>query len=672
MASDNTLWVTTRLCRPRFEGFGLTMHSATHNRLGRNGAQRAALLFLLAILLLPQLQVTEAAENTAKAGGGVLLRKDFTEKRNSSGGLKIVNPHGSPYERYGNGETALKLTGASYAELQAPQGLTTESGTISFRFKPLWDRADLASHTFLTLRWDDKRQSYLALSYGWWEPEGSNRLYFILSNQDSIAFAIPLEVDFDYWTELTFTWKSGPDGYCRLFVDGEFRSEHQIKIKTSYVSKSNLYIGSDLGATDRRGRRSDFLIDKLLILNRPLSKLEALRKFENQKDLVASIEQKERAWFVESIKGKNGSGQFRDSSGMPLERRVLFDEDMEWATSPRAVDRILSRAKKAGFNVYIPCVWHGEWTCFPSRHATMHPGLRRAFKTGHDPLAYLISKAHSEGIEVHPWFTVVRREGPRMDNDYGVGASEDAYDVHNERFRRFIVDLMLEVVEKYPVDGVNLDYIRSMGICKSQKCVEEYSRETGRSLLIDAVDAEHYKDTKGTSSVVAWNRDAVTDIVRDFSKHAKMLRKGLIVSVDAVPSQFFLLLQGQDSVRWANEGLIDVIYYMDYAKHPDVKAVDESRKKLSNPDRLTVLLSTYDWADKTLVPQRSRSRVKVIEGDTAIVSRSGSLLADYILLARTIWPRSGIAFYHAKQLSDEQISTLSETAFKLPAHPAWP
>ena len=256
------------------------------------------------------------------------------------------------------------MTGASYAEQKAPKGLTSESGTISFRFKPIWDSADPASHTFLTLRWDDRRESYLALSYGWWEPEGTNRLYFILSNQDSIAFAIPLDVDFNYWTELTFTWKSGPDGYCRMFVDGEFRSEHQFNIKTSYVPKSNLYIGSDLGATDQRGRKSDFLIDKLLILNRPMTKQEVLQYFENQSDLVASIEQKERSWINRSMKGRKAPSPIRDKSGMPLERRVLFDEDIEWATSRGAVDKIIHRIKSAGFNVYIPCVWHGQGACF--------------------------------------------------------------------------------------------------------------------------------------------------------------------------------------------------------------------------------------------------------------------------------------------------------------------
>ncbi|TWJ16709.1 family 10 glycosylhydrolase [Geobacter argillaceus] len=635
------------------------------NRHIMNKALKASLLSLLFIMLLPPLQ-------SAMAVDGILLQKDFKEFLNSPESLEIINSHGSSYERYGNGETALKLTGSSYAELQAPKGLTTESGTISFRFKPLWDITDPSSHSFLTLRWDDNRQSYMAVSYGWWEPEGARRLYFVLSNQDFFAFSIPLEIARDYWTEITVTWKSGTEGYCRIFVDGEFRSEYAVKINTKLVPKSNLFIGSDRGATDQRGRRSDFLIDKLLILNRPMTKLEVLHSFENQSDLVVSMEKKERSWIYQSIKGSKVSRPIIDKSGVPVERRVIFDEDMEWATSRSAADKVIRRVKSAGFNVYVPCVWHGQGAYFPSKRAMVHPGLRWIIDTGYDPLAYLITKAHAEGIEVHPWFTVMRREGTGITNFYDTGSPENAYDVHNEGFRRFIVDLMLEVVERYPVDGINLDYIRSNGICMSPSCVDGYFRATGRSLIHDAPEADAYKDTKGTSSVIAWNREAVMEIVRNFSKRAKELRKGLIVSVDAVPSQFYLLIQGQDSIRWANEGLIDVLYYMEYSKRPDVKAVEEARVKLTNPASLTVLLATYDLMDKTLVPQRSRSRVKTTEGNAAVVFRSGPLLADYVLLGRAIWPKSGIAFYNAKQLSDEQIRELVQTVFDSQARPLWP
>lgn len=38
----------------------------------------------------------------------------------------------------------------------------------------------------------------------------------------------------------------------------------------------------------------------------------------------------------------------------PVERRVMFDEAITWATSKHAADQILDRLKVAGFNVYVP------------------------------------------------------------------------------------------------------------------------------------------------------------------------------------------------------------------------------------------------------------------------------------------------------------------------------
>ena len=56
---------------------------------------------------------------------------------------------------------------------------------------------------------------------------------------------------------------------------------------------------------------------------------------------------------------------------MVRESRVIFDEDMQWATSRAATDRIIATIKKAGFNVYIPCVWYGGSTLYPTRLAPM-------------------------------------------------------------------------------------------------------------------------------------------------------------------------------------------------------------------------------------------------------------------------------------------------------------
>jgi hypothetical protein len=47
----------------------------------------------------------------------------------------------------------------------------------------------------------------------------------------------------------------------------------------------------------------------------------------------------------------------------------------------------------------------------------------------------------------------------------GDGVPESFFDIHDEKFHTFIRDVVLEVVRGYPVDGINLDYIRSGSVC---------------------------------------------------------------------------------------------------------------------------------------------------------------------------------------------------------------
>src|SRR3569623_2407866 len=101
----------------------------------------------------------------------------------------------------------------------------------------------------------------------------------------------------------------------------------------------------------------------------------------------------------------------RDANGTLLESRVMLDEDMHWAYSPAEADAILKRIKAAGFNVYIPCIYHGGGSWYPTKLLAPDAKLAARLKQQPDPLAYLIEKAHSMGIEVNPWITVTIRAG---------------------------------------------------------------------------------------------------------------------------------------------------------------------------------------------------------------------------------------------------------------------
>jgi uncharacterized lipoprotein YddW (UPF0748 family) len=393
------------------------------------------------------------------------------------------------------------------------------------------------------------------------------------------------------------------------------------------------------------------MFDELLVLNRPLSEQDVLRLYHAQEKDPASADERKWRWLTEGLRLPL---QFkRNREGSILESRIIFDEDMHWSVSREAADRVLTRVKSAGFNVYVPCVWHGNGTYYPSPLAPPDPALAPILKKGDDPLAYLIAQAHRMGIEVHPWFTVVKRENDRYPQFSAEGTPAGAFDVHNGEFRRFIRDLMLDVVRRYDVDGVNLDYIRTMGVCTSRACQEDYRQQTGYSFWPDY----YLRGVVGSSRdrIQAWQDAAVADIVSPFSREAKKIKPHVVISVDGHPygRNAIRPLEGRDELRWANEGWVDVVFHMDYNQTIDLATVEGARTSFKNPEQLVLLFGNYDAK----------------EGQA--VARPGELIAQYAGFSQRRWPGGGVALYLYNLLTEDQIRALKRGPFQDVALPYW-
>jgi len=370
--------------------------------------------------------------------------------------------HGATLQEGPSG-VILKISNSGWAEYLPAKELTTRGGSISFWVKPLWKEADRGSKTFLSLPWADGRHGYLALSQGWWEPTGAGRLYFVAQNQEFLHCSLPFRLVTGFWTHLAVTWESGPHGNCRIYIDGEKAAEYTKPFSVVSKAAGPLVVGSDRGSTERKGRGAEALIGDLRVSSRSLAGEEVRAAFMGRRNDFLPFDGKNEAWLRGGL--KLPLRETRNENGTLLETRAIFDEDILWATSRNATDTILDRIRRAGFNVYVPCVWHGKSAYYDSQIASADPKVRQRIMSGDDPLAYLIQRAHSLGIEVHPWFTVVYRDTDQMRYFYDAGTPDKAFNVHNEAFRRFIRELMLDVVRRYDVDGINLDYIRAMGLC---------------------------------------------------------------------------------------------------------------------------------------------------------------------------------------------------------------
>jgi len=408
-----------------------------------------------------------------------------------------------------------------------------------------------------------------------------------------------------------------------------------------------LEMGSDTAATNARGRTAQAEIAGLKILPYPVTQRDVIRRYATEETPEALYEKK-WAWLDAGsgggVHGEGGPAAAASAVSPGAFKRVIFDEDSAWATAPEAIDERLRRMAAAGFNVYVPCVWHGRGALFPSRAAPADRRFASRFAAGWDPLSYLVQQAHARHIAVYPWLTVVRREDDAHPEWADPGTPQGAYDVHQADFREFAERLMLDIVDRYEVDGINLDYIRAMGVCVSQSCQRSYRSETASDLLADFAGGAPTPAAR--RRIQDWQDAAVGILVRDFSARARALKPRLVISIDgyAVQSSAERPLEGRDEVSWANHDWIDVVFQMDYRPEIDVAAYRAARARLADPSKLWPLVSDFDVIDGSPEP------------------RSGRWLSKVVDFVRVSERAPGVGVYLYELLSDAQIEALGAIA----------
>jgi len=127
------------------------------------------------------------------------------------------------------------------------------------------------------------------------------------------------------------------------------------------------------------------------------------------------------------------------------------------------------------------------------------------------------------------------------------------------------VTAMVEMAEKYPVQGIHFDYIRYANnkFCYCEKCHGNFERDAKvkvgnwpEDVLVSCPHHEVFQD---------WRREQITRVVRETYKRAHALRPDIVVSAAVFgnwPSSRVTI--GQDAAAWAKEGIIDLLMPMTY------------------------------------------------------------------------------------------------------------
>lgn len=195
---------------------------------------------------------------------------------------------------------------------------------------------------------------------------------------------------------------------------------------------------------------------------------------------------------------------------------------------------------------------------------------------GWDFFGVFLEEAGKRGLEVQPWFCVFPesaligrvRENPewliRSPRRELVGTVNPALPA----VRAYEIGLMLEVVRKYDVGWVHLDYVRYP--CEPAEPYFGFDPETLRLFREDTgIDMAKVaaRDTGNPhwNAWLRWNTDRVTVFVRELrgalGTAGRPVKISAAVFPDAVSARVMI---GQDWAAWGREGLVDMLNPMLY------------------------------------------------------------------------------------------------------------
>ncbi|HQE29339.1 MAG TPA: family 10 glycosylhydrolase [Phycisphaerae bacterium] len=271
----------------------------------------------------------------------------------------------------------------------------------------------------------------------------------------------------------------------------------------------------------------------------------------------------------------------------PPPRQSVWPPKAVWVAraayrSPDEIIRIMDRACQAGFNTVLFQV-RGEGTVYYASKIEPWAVEYGSSGPGFDPLAVACREAHRRGMALHAWVNVMpgwRGSSPPRDPRQLYNAHPDWfwYDQKGRRqplgrfylsvnpclpeVRKYLVDLMREIVTKYPVDGLHLDYIRfpldevpkGVDYPHDKRTLWIYKRDTGK------------RPQDSAASWNAWRTAQVTQLVGDIRAMQKQERPDILLTaacggdLTECRTRYF-----QDGAAWLRGGLVDAVFTMNYA-----------------------------------------------------------------------------------------------------------
>ena len=180
----------------------------------------------------------------------------------------------------------------------------------------------------------------------------------------------------------------------------------------------------------------------------------------------------------------------------------------------------------------------------------------------------------------------------------------------------------------YPLDGIQLDYIRyprvdgiGTGFCYCAYCRKTFGGEA-RCDPMDIAPDTHPGEWRRWDT---WREDRVTSFVAAAHARLHAARPGITVSAAIFPDhEESLREKHQDWVRWAREGMLDLVCTMTYRN--DAKGVEQvTRRNMADVGRVPLMVGLgpfLRFSDEHLVDQVCAARAAGAAGQVLFAEES--------------------------------------------------
>lgn len=291
----------------------------------------------------------------------------------------------------------------------------------------------------------------------------------------------------------------------------------------------------------------------------------------------------------------------------------------------KSIKEMVDDAKQAGFNTLLVQIRGRGDAFYESELVPQAEGLSGQSKS-FDPLSVVIAEARGRGMQIHAWFNVclvgnlskvptssqhvalqhpewllrpeslyrsfeddsipAKQQVARLQAEFRKTRGQGLFlDPTNSGAREHLVNVVKELLNKYEVDGLHLDYIRYPdtratftpgAIAIFEESLPEKLSGNLRRPFDPLIATKQYPDLWA-----AFRQDSVTELTRQISLAAKQTQPNILVSAAVIANrEEAMILRGQDWFDWLAQGIVDIVCPMAYRTDNEQfkKEIEEARR----------------------------------------------------------------------------------------------